>query len=653
MSDDIKFIVTELNKSPFNKNYNLISFDSLSSEDLLQVVTDVLAEVDAANKVDVRTEEPEQTAIRLLTMLRVLKYKPGSDINAAMFRQGLVQADKQIIHPILNWVLCNLQDLKKRAYLAQYLVKIDVPIEILGDADIANLYEQYERLIDEFKSAHKESESMKQSGNTTAELRADIDSIDKERDIVLKKIERMLRKIENISNKEAMIEASHELRVERERKKEIANQKQNESIAAHQTQQRLTLLSQQLRELRQASLGATSEGLIQRLEEEANMTSYIAKQKLPREIEQRKREVDVLQSVVSDVTLNRNNVDALHAKIQAVSSEVNQLVEQHLQTSNPVDDKLAPFRQQAAIIARKKDSIAEEFAELKGKLNKLQEEIQEKQEAVREAGGGGGILRGEDFKRYVSKLRARSTVYKKHRAELAQLKAEGGVLARTLDILKAKQNELSESGDNLQGLQNQPQDVKGHSREELATLVSQLLAQISSRKAQLAPLINDLRPLREKVQEMTATYDEQKRIYDRTAAALDSGSAKLEQEVRGLREEQESAESQRTLLSAKSIILQVRMQRVSEEMRLYIEKGTTQSLREKLSQRITEQERISRQLKEEQTVVRETQEKSKHQRQIWTNLKELLECKKQCMEEAQRNYGILHLEKGAETLVLQ
>lgn len=40
---------------------------------------DILAEIDASNKVDVRTEEPEQTTVRLLTMLRVLKYKPGSE----------------------------------------------------------------------------------------------------------------------------------------------------------------------------------------------------------------------------------------------------------------------------------------------------------------------------------------------------------------------------------------------------------------------------------------------------------------------------------------------------------------------------------------------------------------------------------------------
>lgn len=36
MSEDIKFITTELNKV-LGRNYNLISFDALSSEDLLQV----------------------------------------------------------------------------------------------------------------------------------------------------------------------------------------------------------------------------------------------------------------------------------------------------------------------------------------------------------------------------------------------------------------------------------------------------------------------------------------------------------------------------------------------------------------------------------------------------------------------------------------
>jgi intraflagellar transport protein 81 len=44
-------------------------------------LTDVLAEIEPSNKVDVRTEEPEQTVVRLLTMLRMLKYRPAKEIN--------------------------------------------------------------------------------------------------------------------------------------------------------------------------------------------------------------------------------------------------------------------------------------------------------------------------------------------------------------------------------------------------------------------------------------------------------------------------------------------------------------------------------------------------------------------------------------------
>ena len=46
MSEQLKFIVQELNKEPFNRSYNLISFDSLEPLQLLQVLNDVLAIVD-------------------------------------------------------------------------------------------------------------------------------------------------------------------------------------------------------------------------------------------------------------------------------------------------------------------------------------------------------------------------------------------------------------------------------------------------------------------------------------------------------------------------------------------------------------------------------------------------------------------------------
>ena len=42
----MKYVVSELGKQPYNKSYNLISFDSLEPIQLLQILTDVLAEVD-------------------------------------------------------------------------------------------------------------------------------------------------------------------------------------------------------------------------------------------------------------------------------------------------------------------------------------------------------------------------------------------------------------------------------------------------------------------------------------------------------------------------------------------------------------------------------------------------------------------------------
>lgn len=45
-SEQMKLIVQQLGKEPFNKSYNLITFDALEPLQLLQVLNDVLAIVD-------------------------------------------------------------------------------------------------------------------------------------------------------------------------------------------------------------------------------------------------------------------------------------------------------------------------------------------------------------------------------------------------------------------------------------------------------------------------------------------------------------------------------------------------------------------------------------------------------------------------------
>ena len=100
---------------------------------------------------DIREEEPEGTALRILGMLRILKYKPPIEISVAIFRQGLVEGQKHVIYPVMEWLLQRIEDLKTRAYLAKYLVKIEIPTEVAADGDVAELYEQYEEHINQFK----------------------------------------------------------------------------------------------------------------------------------------------------------------------------------------------------------------------------------------------------------------------------------------------------------------------------------------------------------------------------------------------------------------------------------------------------------------------------------------------------------------------
>lgn len=46
MSEQLKFIVEQLNREPFRKNLNLITFDSVEPIQLLQILNDVLADID-------------------------------------------------------------------------------------------------------------------------------------------------------------------------------------------------------------------------------------------------------------------------------------------------------------------------------------------------------------------------------------------------------------------------------------------------------------------------------------------------------------------------------------------------------------------------------------------------------------------------------
>jgi len=52
------------------------------------------------------------------------------------FQLSIIQGDRAVIYPIMGWLLPRISDLQKRAYLARYLVNIEVPEEFFQDQGI-------------------------------------------------------------------------------------------------------------------------------------------------------------------------------------------------------------------------------------------------------------------------------------------------------------------------------------------------------------------------------------------------------------------------------------------------------------------------------------------------------------------------------------
>lgn len=659
MNQQLRFIVDSLNKPPYGRRFNLVSFDSLDSLSLLQVLNDVLAEISPEHSIDLREEPPEQTAVRMFSLLRVLKYKPKADQGGGLnaFRQGLLQGEKSTVYPLLHWLLERTPELKKRAYLARFLVKIEVPAEHLQDDAVVEVNQTYEELVEQFKELHRTVEQQRASPFSVAEVRKDIASMEEEREQLAKRIERLKHKAASVPNHSDMLEAAKRLRRERDREGELGEQRLEQKNQLLHARQKVQRLQQQLRELRSSSVGLTPEALISQLTEERRLKGILARESLPKKVEAKRKECIELERVLSEPVVSDQDLDTIRAQIDEVNSEVARLMEKHMPGNDPVQDKLALFRQQASIIARKKESAAENYKASLDELAAAESELQAKREQLKEFDGG-EVLREDEFKRYVARLRTMSTTYKKKKAALSTLKAEYGVLARTEEILKSRDEnaqELVAILEQKQGVQGYRQaqetleqvsaakseldETKGRVLEEMSERVQQLHAAIATKKASLAPLIKEIRPLRQKHQELLATHTEKKLAYDTVAVGMESQRAHTEQEVRAYWEETTAEESRYHYLQCMLKSVEIQQQRVAQEMKSYVSGDPAEkrkSLRDQFTRKIQEQEALGKALREKQQAVRGGHEDAMRQVRMWKDLRQLFQVKRECFVRGQQ-----------------
>ncbi|XP_063822253.1 intraflagellar transport protein 81 homolog isoform X2 [Ostrinia nubilalis] len=599
MTEQIKFIVKELN-SNLGRNYDLIKFDSLNEKQLLQLLVDLLVNFNAGEKLDINEDDSETVSVRLLEMLGSVKYRPPASVEPPRFRAQLLAGDARTIHHVLHWLLTNKEQVKNTAYLAKYLKIPDIPTDVAQNNTIQDMLDLYHNLMDEFKEVHKRTRLLQKENSS--EIINDIKEMAVERDIVIKRLENVQVNLVDISNKDELLNTSRSLRMQQEKTKELENQ--------YETQQsQLKIASDQLKRYLnvihgQSAAPKTVNDVIKHLKEEVQLNSYLVKEKLPQETGNLQKELNIMQNIATEQHLTRSDLVLVQDKIAVVNGELEQLVQRRLASSGPQEDKLAPFRQQAAVIRRNKDASAARVHELAASLKEYEATLADLQSQVRQLLGD-TVLRGEELKKYVNSLRTKSTVYKRQRANLSTFK-----------------------------------------------LVAQTAQKLSQVRQEIQPLADKIKPIKEEFQTVQQQYEQKKRVYEATSINITSQMEPLKNKVKELTDQLNSKEDEWKNLRQKITKAESLQEVVMLEMKNSMQSPRKPSRIEALKKKVADMEQIVKNLEEEQRAISSRQGVVEEQTKLWENTLQLLRCKMRARTEPAARQGHMHITQHSQMLTL-
>lgn len=210
-------IVSLLNRPPFSRDLTLVAFDEMSPFDLLSLLNDVFVHLDKRHKVDMRDESQSAMCARMLEFIQIMKYPvPGGPSGSKDFMQRVTMGDRGTVYPLLHYFLLKRPQLEKRAYLAPFLIPIEVPQQMMLDQTVNGVYQQYRAVQKEFSEVHRAYDSMRGSSMAPNELQREIKQLQDEREQLKDKIGSMREKTKEMRGFSEIHEITAGLRKEQE-----------------------------------------------------------------------------------------------------------------------------------------------------------------------------------------------------------------------------------------------------------------------------------------------------------------------------------------------------------------------------------------------------------------------------------------------------
>ena len=296
-------------------------------------------------------------------------------------------------------------ELTKRAYLARFLVNIEVPEEMFADEVVVEVFQQYKELQASFKEIHKTCDKLRSNSLEPSEIKREIQQLEEEKEQLNTKIAKIKQRVQAVENFDALFEVTSALRREQEEEARLAESLSEQQQLLMHAEQKYKRTLDQCKEEKNRVHDESALQLLDKLESEVRMNKERVEETMVRDVEEKRRRVKQMQEVRQSASVSESDIQQVQAAIRQLTQEIAVLTERQAKTT-PNDDKLAMFRQQAAVVAKKKQERSEKLKILEEERNLLRAELGEKEEAC-EGIKGSKFLKGEEFKKYANSLRGK------------------------------------------------------------------------------------------------------------------------------------------------------------------------------------------------------------------------------------------------------
>merc|ERR1712137_956320 len=160
-----------------------------------------------------------------------------------------------------------------------------------------------------------------------------------------------------------------------------------------------------------------------------------ALQRVRKEGEEKIARLQQVDAALSEPQVTKADIDGLDDEIGGMMKEIASL-EKTINEQNQ-DARLTVYKQQANLVAKKKETVLKEKAKNEEEQDNLSKELSTKEREYEQMKGH-KFMKRDEFKNYAASLRDKSAKFKKLKVELSEIRHEVTVVVRTEMMLKEK-----------------------------------------------------------------------------------------------------------------------------------------------------------------------------------------------------------------------